>query len=245
MSVVDDQMLVRNRLLAMVPAPERERLVPSMELVDHELKDLLYRENEPIEHVFFPVSGVLSLVSQMADGRAVEVATVGSEGMIGLPVFLQAALTSAHRAFAQIPGQSVRMPAGRFSEFVSGDRDGALHRALSLYTQGLMSMIARSVACNALHTVPQRACRWLLTTHDRVGSDTFLLTQEFLGQMLGVTRGSVNEVARELQSTGALDYSRGRITILDRHQLEQRTCECYRVVTDEFDRLLNHGGRPA
>jgi CRP-like cAMP-binding protein len=102
-----------------------------------------------------------------------------------------------------------------------------------------MSMIARAVACNALHSVQQRACRWLLTTHDRVDSDEFLLTQEFLGQMLGVTRASVNEVARELQDAGAIDYSRGRITILDRDQLESRACECYRVITAEFDRLLS------
>jgi CRP-like cAMP-binding protein len=105
-----------------------------------------------------------------------------------------------------------------------------------------MSMIARAVACNALHSVQQRACRWLLTTHDRVDSDEFLLTQEFLGQMLGVTRASVNEVARELQDAGAIDYSRGRITILDRGQLESRACECYRVITAEFDRLLSSAG---
>jgi CRP-like cAMP-binding protein len=223
----------------MVPDRERERLATEFELVSLELKSHLYREDERIEHVYFPISGVLSLVSQMEDGRAVEVATIGNEGMVGLPVFLQAALTSAHMAFAQIPGQSLRMPAGRFSDFISGGENGGLNLAMSRYTQALMSMIARAVACNALHSVHQRACRWLLTTHDRVDSDEFLLTQEFLGQMLGVTRASVNEVARELQESGAIAYSRGRINVLDRGQLESRTCECYRVITAEFDRLLS------
>jgi CRP-like cAMP-binding protein len=199
---------------------------------------MLFRENEPIEHVYFPVSGVLSLVSQMEDGRGVEVATIGNEGMVGLPVFLQASVTSAHMAFAQVPGQSLRMEAARFGELASNSGNGGLRLTMNRYTQALMSMIARAVACNALHSVAQRACRWLLMTHDRVGSDEFVLTQEFLGQMLGVTRASVNEVARELQEQGAIDYSRGRVTVLDRKQLESRSCECYRVIRVEFDRLL-------
>jgi hypothetical protein len=109
---------------------------------------------------------------------------------------------------------------------------------LNRYTQALMSMIARAVACNALHSVPQRACRWLLTTHDRVASDEFVLPQDFLSQMLGVTRAAVNEVARDLRDAGAVDYTRGRFTILDRSELESRSCECYRVVAREFDQLL-------
>jgi CRP-like cAMP-binding protein len=174
----------------------------------------------------------------MEDGRGIEVATIGNEGMAGLPVFLQATLTSSHMAFSQIPGQALRMPAARFSDFLTSPENGGLHFALNRYTQALMSMIARAVACNALHSVQQRACRWLLTTHDRVGVDEFLLTQEFLGQMLGVTRASVNEVARDLQDAGAIRYTRGRISILDRRELELRSCECYTVIRTEFDRLL-------
>jgi CRP-like cAMP-binding protein len=239
--VVDVETLARNRLLAMISRREQERLAREFELVSLGLKDTLYRVDEPIDHVYFPISGVLSLVSPMEDGRAIEVATVGNEGMVGLPVFLQATRTSAHMAFSQLPGQSLQMPAGHFSDFIAGALNGGLNRTMNRYTQALMSMIARAVACNALHSVQQRACRWLLTTHDRVDSDEFLLTQEFLGQMLGVTRASVNEVARELQDAGAIDYSRGRITILDRDQLESRACECYRVITAEFDRLLSVG----
>jgi CRP-like cAMP-binding protein len=240
--VADVETLARNRLLATMSEPERERLAPELELVSLELKKTIYQEDEPIDHVYFPVTGVLSLVSQMEDARGIEVATIGNEGMAGLPVFLQATLTSAHRAFSQIPGQSLRMPASRFSDFISSAQNGGLHVAMNRYTQALMSMIARAVACNALHTVQQRACRWLLITHDRVGADAFLLTQEFLGQMLGVTRASVNEVARELQDGGALDYSRGRVTVRDRSQLESRACECYWVIRREFERLLTGPG---
>jgi CRP-like cAMP-binding protein len=232
------EILKRNRLLAAIPEDERKGLAPEFELVPMGLKAHVYREDEPIEHVFFPVSGVLSLISQMQDGRGIEVATIGNEGMVGLPIFLQATTTSAHRAFSQIPGESLRMEAGHFSQFLNGSRDGGLHQVLHRYTQALMSMIARAVACNALHPIQQRACRWLLITHDRIDGDEFLLTQEFLGQMLGVTRASVNEVARELQEDGAIDYARGRITMLNRPMLEGRTCECYGVIRTEFDRLL-------
>jgi CRP-like cAMP-binding protein len=236
--VAETDRLERNRLLAMTPQQERERLAPEFELVELDLKQMLYEEGQPIEHVYFPLNGVISLVSQMQDGRGVEVATIGSEGMAGLPVFLQATLTSAHRAFSQIPGEALRMPAERFGEFVASAQNGGLHTALNRYTQALMSMIARAVACNALHAVQQRACRWLLFTHDRVGADRFVLTQEFLSQMLGVTRASVNEVAQGLQDAGAIDYTRGRMTILNRGELESRACECYSVIRDEFDRLL-------
>jgi CRP-like cAMP-binding protein len=232
------EVLKRNRLLAAIPEQEQNSLAPAFEVVSMGLKAHVYREDEPIEHVFFPVSGVLSLISQMQDGRGIEVATIGNEGMVGLPIFLQAPITSAHRAFSQIPGESLRMAAGDFSEFLNGSRDGGLHRVLHRYTQALMSMIARAVACNALHPIQQRACRWLLITHDRIDGDEFLLTQEFLGQMLGVTRASVNEVARELQDDGAIYYTRGRITMLNRPLLEGRTCECYGVIRTEFDRLF-------
>jgi CRP-like cAMP-binding protein len=147
-------------------------------------------------------------------------------------------MTSAHMAYAQIPGEALQMTAADFSEHILGGENGGLSVALNRYTQALITMIARAVACNSLHSVQQRACRWLLTTHDRVAEDEFLLTQDFLGQMLGVTRASVNEVARELQNAGTINYSRGRVAILKRGDLESRSCECYQVVRDEFDRLL-------
>lgn len=236
--MADTDLLARNRLLAMVPQEEREHLAPELELVELDLKQTLFEESQPIDYVYFPINGVISLVSQMEDGRGIEVATIGSEGMAGLPVFLQATLTSSHMAFCQVPGQALRMPAGRFADFVVSPQNGALHTALNRYTQALMSMIARAVACNTVHSIQQRACRWLLFTHDRVAADEFLLTQEFLSEMLGVTRASVNEVAQGLQDASAIDYTRGRMTILNRAELESRSCECYGVIRDEFDRLL-------
>lgn len=242
--MVDSDLLAGNQLLTMLPEGERQRLAQQFEFVSLDVKQMIYEEHEPIEHVYFPLSGVLSLVSQMEDGRGIEVATIGNEGMAGLPVFLQATYTSSHKAFSQVPGDALRMPAARFGEFLTASQNGPLHLALNRYTQALMSMIARAVACNALHTVQQRACRWLLTTHDRVGTDEFLLTQEFLGQMLGVTRASVNEVARQLQDARVIGYTRGRVSILNRDELEARACECYMVIREEFDRLLQRPPSP-
>ena len=142
------------------------------------------------------------------------------------------------RPLPKFPGSRCRWRSETFSAFIASPRNGRLHIALSRYTQALMSMIARAVACNALHSVQQRACRWLLITHDRIHEDEFLLTQEFLSQMLGVSRASVNEVARQLQEAGAIDYSRGRVAVLNRPELESRSCECYRVIRSEFDNLL-------
>lgn len=232
----DDALLGGNRLLAALPDEERAALAVDMDVVEYSVRETVYEQGQPVEHVVFPVAAVLSLVSTMSDDRAVEVATVGNEGMIGLPVFLQATMTSAHMAFAQVPGQALVMPAERFSERIDGT--GTLHRLLHRYTQALISQIAQGAACGSLHTAEQRACRWLLMTHDRVPGDEFLLTQEFLGQMLAVSRPTVNEVAQLLQDEGLISYARGRMTVLDRGGLERRSCECYGVIAAEFKRLL-------
>jgi CRP-like cAMP-binding protein len=225
-----------NRLLDALPASDFEPLRGGLERVDLELKDHVYRRGEPIQFVHFPETCVISLVSEMSDGRAVEVATVGCEGMAGLPVFLQAAYTSAHESFAQIPGASWRIQAADF--IALSNRGGTLQSILQRYTQALFSQIAQSSACNRLHTIDQRCARWLLQTHDRVTSDEFPLTQEFLAQMLGVQRSTVSGVASGLQEQGLIRYSRGVIAILDREGLERTACECYRVVADEFARLI-------
>ncbi|HEX6459095.1 MAG TPA: Crp/Fnr family transcriptional regulator [Thermoleophilaceae bacterium] len=238
--MADASQLAQNRLLASLDGG-LAAIAPDFEAVSLGVRDSIYGQNEPIDHVLFPTSGVYSMVSEMEDGRGVEVATVGNEGMLGLPVFLQGALTSSHHAFCQVPGDALRMPAARFDEIVTGGELPELQTALRRYTQALMSMIARAVACNGVHSVEQRACRWLLQTHDRVGRDEFLLTQEFLGQMLGVSRASVNEVARELQRQETIDYARGRVSIVDRARLESCACECYFVVRDEYERLLGPG----
>jgi CRP-like cAMP-binding protein len=196
---------------------------------------MVFREEEPIERVVFPLTGVFSLLSLAPGAQLVEVATVGREGFVGLPVFLQAQLTSAHRAMSQIPGRAVTLSTPDFMAL--GNSGGALQTALQRYTQALITQIAQNAACNRAHSVEQRCARWLLMTHDRVDGDGFLLTQEFLAQMLGVGRPAVNGAAQALQDAGCIAYSRGRMTIVDRARLESASCECYDVIRREFDRL--------
>lgn len=224
-----------NRLLATLPTEEYERLLPHMESIFLPLKQILYQMNEPIEYVYFPKNGIVSLVTIMEDGATAEVATVGNEGMIGVPVFLGADQIPG-QAFSQIPGESMRMKAQEFKTFVTPD--SPLYKLLQRYTQTLFNQVAQSAACNCLHFIEKRFCRWLLMTHDRVQSDEFLLTQEFLAQMLGVRRASVSEVASIFQKAGIISYSRGQMRILDRTGLETASCECYAKVKQEFERLL-------
>jgi CRP-like cAMP-binding protein len=225
----------QNALLAALPEKERDRLRARLEPITTALKDVIHEPNGPVSHVHFPLTGVYSLLVVMSDGLAVEAGTVGNEGMVGLPVFL-GAQTSPHRALAQIPGESLRMPARDFREELG--RSGALRDVLARYNQALVNQMSYSVACNRLHSVEERMCRWLLMTHDRVGADQFPLTQEFLAQMLGVRRASVTVVAGVLQKAGMIAYARGRVVVLDRQRLEESACECYQAVRDDFERLL-------
>jgi CRP-like cAMP-binding protein len=222
-----------NALLAALPREQRERL--PLERVSMRLKDVIYEPDGPITHVYFPLTGVYSLLVIMSDGLGVEAGTVGNEGMVGMPVFLGAE-RSPHRAFAQVPGECLRMSAEDFRKELQ--RRGPLHERIQRYNQGLLNQMAYSVACNRLHSVEERMCRWLLMCRDRVGTDRFLLTQEFLAQLLGVRRPSVTVVAGVLQKAGLIAYTRGQVLILDPERLEAASCECYRVVKDEFDRLL-------
>lgn len=226
---------VRNRLLAALPPDELHYLMPHLELVDLPLKYSFYEPNEPITHVYFITAGVASLLMVVENGEAVEVGTVGHEGMVGLPVFLGADSTPG-MAFMQVPGTAPRLPVEVFRREV---RPGTqLHTLLQRYTQAMMIQMAQGMACNRMHTIEQRAARWLLMTQDRVGNATFLLTQEFLAQMLGVRRAGVSEAASTLQAEGLIRYTRGVITILERAKLEARACVCYRVIEDEYDRVF-------
>lgn len=227
--------LRRNSILATLPETEFERVCPQLELVDAEIRKQVYRPHEPITAVYFPLSSVFSMVG-LADEEqvAVEVATIGAEGMVGLPLFLGAG-SSPHSAFCQIPGTAARLAAEDLRRALTND--GALHRALNRFTQTTMVQIAQNVVCNSTHTSEQRAARWLLTTGDRVGRDEFPLTQQFLAQMLGVRRPTVSEIAGRLQAQALIRYTRGVITITDRAGLERATCSCYRIVKAEFDHL--------
>jgi CRP-like cAMP-binding protein len=221
-------------LLDKLPEPEYHRISGDLELVDMGLRDMVYERDEPVEYAYFPTSCVLSLVTEMSNGQAVEVATVGNEGMSGLPLFLQTRRTSEHRSFCQIPGESLRIAAEAFLDCI--DRAPALRDLLQRYTMTLFAQVAQSSACNRLHPIEQRCARWLLLTHDRVRSDQFPLTQEFLAQMLGVQRTSVNAVAQTLSEAGAISYVRGVITVLDRAKLEAASCECYGIIVREAER---------
>jgi CRP-like cAMP-binding protein len=224
-----------NRILAALPKALYKRMMAHMERVLVENGRLAYDVDKPIKFVYFPLTGVFSLVTFMEDGEGIEVATVGNEGMVGLPLFLGVDRTSG-KAFTQVSGDSLRMRAAAFKEQIR--RQGPLTQTLQLYTQALMVQISQGMACNGLHSIKQRCARWLLLTQDRVGAETFQLSQEFLALMLGVRRGGVNKVATELKQAGLIQYSRGVIRILKRKELEDTSCECYRVIKKEFDRLL-------
>lgn len=235
MSAKDPHNPSKNRLLTALPVEEYERLLPKLESVSLPVKQVLYEPNKPIEYVYFVNHGVISLLNIMEDGTIVEIATVGNEGMVGLPVFLGGD-TIPCRAFVQLPGDAIRMKADVFKYLVN--QGSPLHGLLQRYTQALFNQVAQSAACNRVHSIEERCSRWLLMTRDRVNSDDFPLTQEFLSQMLGVRRPSVSVVAAILQKAGLIRYSRGKITILDRLGLEASACECYAIIKQEFDRLL-------
>jgi CRP-like cAMP-binding protein len=225
-----------NRLLATLPPAVLAQLLPQLEPVELGLKQVLYERGKPITHVYFLCDGVGSLLSILEDNEQVEVATVGNEGMIGVPAYL-GAVKSPLRSFCQIPGYALRMDVQALHDAL--DRHGELHTILQRYTQALFNQIAQSASCNRVHPVEQRCARWLLMTRDRVSSDTFPITHEFLAQMLGVRRATVTVVAGMLQKAGLISYVRGQMTIVDRPGLEAASCECYGVIAQEYRRLLH------
>ena len=224
-----------NRLLAALPDADYERLAPHLDAVNLPAKQVLAAPNAPIPFVYFLTEAVASFVMPLPDAAAVEVATVGREGMIGLPLFLGAS-TSPLSCFIQAPGCGFRLGAETFAAQVAASRP--LHDLLQRSAQALMVQVAQSMACNQAHPLDQRCARWLLMTRDRAGADTFYLTQEFLGRMLCVRRPRASAVASALQKAGLIRYSRGRITILDGPGLEAVSCVCYQIIVREQDRLL-------
>jgi len=223
-----------NRLLVALPRGDYHRMLPRLEKVSLSLKDVLYEANGPIAHVYFPLSGVVSLVI-MDSGSTLEVGIIGNEGMVGTPVFLGAE-RSPTQAIVQIQGEAMRMEAKFFQKEMK--HDGPLYGLVQRYTQAMINHISQCLICNRRHSVKQRMCRWLLMSCNRVGADEFQLTHEFLAQMLGVCRPTVTAVAGTLQKAGLIDYHRGRITVLDKKGLEAACCECYEVIARELDRLL-------
>ena len=227
-----------NRLLAALPLAEYERLIPHLAHVSLSLKQVLQEVGEPIEYVYFPQSAMVSALSTMADGSMVEVGLVGKEGVTGMPAALGDNI-AATNAIAQAAGSGMRMKASVLkTEFGRGD---VLQSLLLRYIQAQHAFVTQNAACNRLHQLDERLARWLLLVCDRVGSNELPMTHEFMSHMLGVRRAGVTEAANALQQAGLIRYTRGKITILNRQELEAASCECYEIINGEFARLLSTG----
>ncbi len=224
-----------NRLLGLLPPRDYQRLRPHLHRVPLRYRQSLYAARKPLEFVYFIETGVGSLVNTIANGDAAEVGTIGNEGVVGLP-FLLGDDRAPTSVYVQVPGAGVRMKAGRFRKELA--RSASMRAVMLRYVHALFNQVAQSAACNHFHSIEQRCARWLLMTHDRMHSDEFLLTQEFLAMMLGVQRTGVSVAAGALQRAGLIRYRRGIVTVLDRRGLQRRACECYGVSKREFDRLL-------
>ncbi len=224
-----------NLLLSNLSAEVRDRLMDDSRLEHLDLAKVLFEPGQPIEYVYFPLSGVISLVTILIEGDLIEMATVGCEGLVGAPMTYDPAKGSNARGVSQIEGDSIRVPVRVFRTELA--RSPELAGLVNQFSYALFSLVGQNAACNRLHNIEKRCARWLLMTRDRVEEDRFHLTQEFLSQMLGARRASVTEAAAALQEAGAISYARGEITIRDRAMLEGMSCECYDVVRRAFDRL--------
>ena len=225
----------QNLLIAALPAADRERLLPQLELVPLPLGWAVYESGDAQGYVYFPTTAIVSLLYVMEDGSSAEIAIVGDEGVVGIALFMGGESTPS-RAVVQSAGYGYRLRAGVLkNEFGQG---GELQHLLLRYTQALITQMAQTAVCNRHHAVEQQLCRWLLLSLDRLPTNELTMTQELIANMLGVRREGVTEAAGKLQAAELIHYSRGKITVLDRQKLETRVCECYAVVKHEYDRLL-------
>ena len=223
-----------NQLLAALPEADFQRWLPQLESVDLPLGMVVYESGSTLSHVYFPTTAIVSLLYVMENGASAEIAVVGHEGVVGISLFMGGESTPS-RGVVQSAGRGFRLPAETIKEEFK--RAPVLHLLLR-YTQALITQMAQTAVCNRHHSLDQQLCRWLLLSLDRLEGNELVMTQELIANMLGVRREGVTEGALKLQNLGLIRYSRGRITVLDRPGLEQRTCECYAVVKKEYDRLL-------
>jgi CRP-like cAMP-binding protein len=223
----------RNLVLATVHPMELARFAHLFELREFSSGQIVSEPGELITEAIFPLDGVFSIVAATADGAQVEAGTIGFDGVVGMPPFLGSE-TSLLRAMCQIPGSGLVARVADLHAYA----DGALTTAIRRYALSFMTMASQGAACNRLHSIDQRAARWLLMVNDRIDRNPFELTHDFFGVMLGATRPSTTIAAAKLRDAGAIDYRRGQMTILDRSTLEATACECYRNITDEFERAL-------
>ncbi len=230
-----------NLLLAAMPAEVRARIDPLLKLTELPLGAALYESGDVLRDVYFPTDSIVSLLYVMEDGRSAEISVVGNEGILGIALFMGGESTPS-RAIVQSEGHAYRLSAATIkSEF---RRNTDMHHLLLRYTQALITQMAQTAACNRHHSIDQQLCRWLLLSLDRLKGNELTMTQELIANMLGVRREGVTESAHKLQAAGVIAYKRGHITVLDRFELERRSCECYAVVKKETDRLLADLRRP-
>ena len=221
-----------NRILDALPSDVREQVLGQLTPMSLKSRTVLFESRQVLTHVHFPVSGVISLATAFDDGSRVEVATIGNEGIVGVPLIEGGSL--AVRAIAQVAGTTLRMNTATFlAELGKG---GVLADLVQNYTQALFGQIFQAAACNRLHSNEQRLSRWLLMSHDRVGTDEFHITHEFLGQTVGTRRQTVTLSMGVLQAAELIRYRRGRVTIVDRVGLEKVSCECYAVIREVIGR---------
>jgi len=226
----------QNHLLAALPAEVFERILPHLELIEMPLGKVLYESGGQLQYVYFPTSAIVSLLYMMENGATAEIAGVGNEGIVGIPVFM-GGKTMPSTAAVYSAGYGYRLKARlMMDEF---NRAGSMMRLLLLYTQALITQMAQTAVCNRHHSVEQQLCRWLLLTLDRSPTNELTMTQEMISTLLGVRREGVTASAGNLQREGLISYRRGHITVIDRSGLESHTCECYQVVKNGFQRLLH------
>jgi CRP-like cAMP-binding protein len=224
-----------NRLLAVLPQDDYEALLPFLEPLAMPLGLSLYESGAVQRYVYFPTTAIVSMLYVLEDGNSAEIAVTGNEGLVGIALFMGGETTPG-RAVVQSAGIGYRLGGGRLKK--AFDAGGALQHLVLRYTQALITQMTQTAICNRHHALDQQLCRWLLLSLDRLAGNELVMTQELIANMLGVRREGVTEAAGRLQADGVIEYSRGRIRVLDRPQLEARVCECYAVVKKEYDRLL-------
>lgn len=229
--------LIDNRLLAALSDDTRERISPHLKLVELPLGMSVYEAGQPAQYVYFPTDSIVSLLYVMIDGASAEISVVGNEGIVGIAVFMGGESTPS-RAIVQSSGSAYRLPASELRKEFNSRSD--FRMILLRYTQALITQMAQTAVCNRHHSIDQQLCRWLLLSLDRLRSNHLNMTQELIANMLGVRREGVTEAAGKLQKAGVIAYQRGHITVLDRPKLETLSCECYRVVKRETDRLQSY-----
>ena len=233
--LINPSALKQNQLLAALPPADLARVSEKLETSVMPLGHVLYESGDKLQHVYFPTNSIVSLLYVMEDGASAEIAIVGNEGIVGISLFMGGETTPS-RAIVQSAGQAFRVPSQVLkTEF---RRAGPLQHVLLRYTQALITQMSQTAVCNRHHSVEQQLCRWLLMSLDRLGSAELSMTQKLIADMLGVRREGVTESAGKLQKLGLIEYSRGRIVVLDRAGVEKHACECYQVVKKEYERLL-------